>query len=163
MPIHLLYKVTLELDTSELLDNADIRIYQSLIGSLQWAIQIGRFDLATAVMTLSRFCTCPCKGHLDRVKRVIGHLLRFKHGAISIRTEKPDYSNIPKKEYDWFYTCYVGAREGITDDCPAPRSNSVATTTYVDANLFHDMISGQSVTGVLHLLNLTPVDWCSKL
>ena len=43
-----------ELDTSKLLDNAGIRIYQSLIGSLQWAIQIGRFDIATAVMLLSR-------------------------------------------------------------------------------------------------------------
>jgi len=25
------------------------------------------------------------------------------------------------------------------------------------------MISGRIVTGILHLLNLTPVDWCSKL
>jgi len=31
-----------ELDTSDLLDDTGIQIYQSLIGSLQWAIQIGR-------------------------------------------------------------------------------------------------------------------------
>jgi len=72
----------LELDTSELLDDAGIQIYQSLIGSLQWAIQIGRFDIATAGMTLSRFRTCPRQGHLDRVKRVIECLSKFKHGAI---------------------------------------------------------------------------------
>jgi len=29
--------------------------------------------------------------------------------------------------------------------------------------LFHDVISGQSVTGILHLPNMTPVDWYSKL
>ena len=89
-----------ELDTSDLLDEDGIQMYQSLIGSLQWAIQIGRFDIATAVMTLSRFRACPRQGHLDRVKRVIGYLSKFKHGVIRIRTEKPDYSNIPKKAFD---------------------------------------------------------------
>jgi len=61
------------------------------------------------------------------------------------------------------YTCYAGAREAIPEDCPTPHGNSVVTTTYVDANLFHDVISGRSVTGILHLLNMTPVDWYSKL
>jgi len=121
-----------ELDTSDLLDNAGIQIYQSLIGSLQWAIQIGRFNIATAVMTLSRFRACPRQGHLDRshrTKRVIGYLSKFKYGVIRIHTDKPDYSNIPKKEFDWFYTCYTGAREAIPEDCPTPHGNSVVTTT----------------------------------
>ena len=39
-----------ELDDSELLDFEGVKLYQSLIGSLQWAIQIGRFDLSVAVM-----------------------------------------------------------------------------------------------------------------
>jgi len=152
-----------KLDTSDLLYDTNIQIYQSLIGSLQWAIQIGRFGIATPVMTLSRFRACPRQGHLDCVKRVIGYLSKFKHGIIRICTDKPDCSNIPKKEYDWFYTCYAGAREGVPEDCPTPRGNLVIATTYVDANLFHDMISGRSLTGILHLLNMTPIDWCSKL
>jgi hypothetical protein len=32
----------------------------------------------------------------------------------------------------------------------------------VDANLYHDLITGRSVTGVLHLVNGTPFDWYSK-
>jgi hypothetical protein len=36
------------------------------------------------------------------------------------------------------------------------------TTTYVDANLYHDMLMGRSVTAILHLLNQTPVEWFSK-
>ena len=35
-------------------------------------------------------------------------------------------------------------------------------TTYVDANLYHDMITGRSVTGIIHLINGTPFDWYSK-
>jgi hypothetical protein len=34
---------------------------------------------------------------------------------------------------------------------------------YVDANLYHDLISGKAVTGTLQLLNGTLIDWYSKL
>ena len=53
-----------ELDTSELLDQTGIQQYQSLIGSLQWAISLGRLDIATAVLSMSSFCAAPCCGHL---------------------------------------------------------------------------------------------------
>ena len=33
---------------------------------------------------------------------------------------------------------------------------------YVDANLFHDALIGRSVTGILHMINATPIDWYSK-
>ena len=112
---------------------------------------------------MSRFRACPRQGHLDRVKRIIGYLSKFRHGVIRIRTDKPDYSDIPKKVHDWFYTCYSGAEECIPTDAPTPRGNSVVTTSYVDANLMHDLVSGRSVTGILHQLNQTPIDWYSKL
>ena len=32
----------------------------------------------------------------------------------------------------------------------------------LDANLYHDLIMGRAVTGVLHLINGTPIDWYSK-
>ena len=152
-----------ELDTSDYLDEEFTKIYQSLIGALQWVIQIGRFDITTAVMTMSRFRVAPRQGHMDRIKRIYGYLLRMKHGTIRIRTGLPDYSKIPCKEYDWFYTVYCGAKEEIPDDIPPPLGKPVRTTAWVDANLLHDLISGKSVTGILHLLNQTPIDWFSKL
>ena len=57
-----------ELDTTEFLDDEDISKYQSLIGALQWVITIGRFDVATAVMSLSSFRAAPRIGHMERVK-----------------------------------------------------------------------------------------------
>jgi hypothetical protein len=45
---------------------------------------------------------------------------------------------------------------------PAPLGKPVMTTAYVDANLYHDYLSGRSVTGVLHLVNQTPVEWYCK-
>ena len=66
-----------ELDTSELLDIERTKIYQSLIGALQWVIQIGRFDIQTAVMSMSRFCAAPRLGHMLRVKRIHGYISKM--------------------------------------------------------------------------------------
>ena len=93
-----------ELDDSELLDTKGIEIYQSMIGALQWAVTIGRFDINTAVMTLSGFRIAPRRGHLDRAKRVYGYLSKMRHAAIRVRTDEPDYSDIPDFDYDWSKT-----------------------------------------------------------
>jgi hypothetical protein len=84
-----------ELNTSELLDSQGIAIFQSLIGALQWVITIGRFDVQTAVMTLSGFRVAPRRGHLDQAKRVYGYLAKMRHAAICVQTDEPDYSDIP--------------------------------------------------------------------
>ena len=151
-----------ELDTSEELDNEDIKKYQSLIGALQWAVSIGRIDVTTAIMTMSGFRVAPRKGHLDRVKRIYGYLCKMRHACIRVRTEEPDYSDIPSPEYDWAYTAYGNVEEVLPKDAPEPLGKPVTSTCYVDANLYHDMTSGRSVTGILHLLNKTPTQWYSK-
>jgi len=45
---------------------------------------------------------------------------------------------------------------------PTPKGVGVALTTFVDANLLHDLTTGRSATGVLHIINQTPVEWYSK-
>jgi hypothetical protein len=90
-------------------------------------------------------------------------LKKYKYGIIRIDTSKPNYSHIPMKEYDWSYTCYKGAKELLPNDAPKPLGKPIVTTSYVDANLYHDLISGRSITGILHLWNSTPIDWYSKL
>jgi Reverse transcriptase (RNA-dependent DNA polymerase) len=147
-----------EIDTSKELDIDGIKKFQSMIGALQWVIQIGRFDVTTAVMTLSSFRANPRQGHLDRCKRIYGYLYKMRHGCIRIRVEEPDYSALPNKVYDWEQSIYQGAEELIPDDCPTPLGKPVVMTTFVDANLYHD----RSVTGVLHLFNQTVIDWYSK-
>jgi len=152
-----------ELDTSELLDIEWVQIYQSLVGALQWVIQLGRFDVATSVMTVSRFRAAPRKGHLVRVRRITGYIAKFRHGVLRIRTGEPDFSDIPDKQYDWAYTCYHGAAELIPTDAPKSHGKRVQLAAYFDANLYHDLISGRSVTGILHLANKTVIDFYSKL
>jgi hypothetical protein len=41
-----------KIEASEELDQAWITVYQSMIGSLQWALSLGRFDIKTTTMTI---------------------------------------------------------------------------------------------------------------
>jgi len=86
----------------------------------------------------------------------------MRHAANKIRTDAPDCSNIPVKMCDWECTCYADAKEEIPLDAPKPKGKSATVTSHVDADLCHDLISGESVTGVPHQLNKMPIDWCSK-
>ena len=67
----------------------------SLVGSAQWSISIGRFDIQSAIMTMSKFRSAPRKGYLERMKRVIGYLCKYWHYMIYFCVDKPEYSNVP--------------------------------------------------------------------
>ena len=63
--------------------------------------------------------------------------------------------HLPELEYDWT-RIYGNVLEEIAKDAPEPLGKSVTTTTFLDANLLHDLITGRSVTAVLHFFNPTP-------
>jgi hypothetical protein len=151
-----------QLHTSDELDIDGTKKYQSLIGALRWVITLGRFDVATAVMMLSSFRADPRIGHLERAKRIYGYLSKMKHGTIRFRVGEPDYSGVHVQEYDWEKMVYREVEEIIPYDCPIVKGQPVVITTYVDANLCHDMLTGQAVTGVLHLANQTILDYYTK-
>jgi Reverse transcriptase (RNA-dependent DNA polymerase) len=151
-----------KIDDSEELGLDDIKKFQSMIGALQWVIQIGHFDINNAVMTLLSFQANPHLGHFNRCKRIYGYLYKMRNTAIRIQVDEPDYSVLPTKVYDWEQSIYTGAEELIPDDNPIPLGKPVVMTTFVDANLYHDLVMGKSVSSILHLFNKTVIDWYSK-
>ena len=46
--------------------------------------------------------------------------------------------------------------------CPEPLGMAVVTTTTMGANLNHCLATGKSLTGCIHFVNKTPVNWSSK-
>ena len=151
-----------ELDESPLLDDKGIKIYQSLVGACQWVIQLGRFDIAVHVMSLSSFRAAPREGHLRRMRKIYGYIMKYKHGIIRFNTDMPDLSDLPTHDHDWSNTPYAGSTEELPGNIPPPRGKSVRIITYADANLCHNVLNGKAVTAVLHFLNKTPIDWFSK-
>jgi len=63
---------------------------------------------------------------------------------------------------DWTYSVYGNVTEELPPDMPKPLGETVVLTCFVDANLLHDLVTGRSATGILHMLNLTPIDFTSK-
>ena len=35
----------------------------------------------------------------------------------------------------------------------------VVLTSFMDAKLYHDLTTGRTVTGIIHLVNHTPIEW----
>jgi hypothetical protein len=142
-----------ELDDSPPSNNVDTAKYLSMIGALHWVVTLGRFDVMTATTSLAKFRMEPRQGHLERLKGVYGYLAGTNDGAIRFRTGEPDYTDLPDQEYDWMRTVYGHVEELKAKDAPPPLGKRVVLTTYVDANLYHDLITGRALTGILHMLN----------
>jgi hypothetical protein len=48
-----------EIDDTEELDEDGIKKYQTMIGCLQWALSLGRFNIITVTMTMTCFHSAP--------------------------------------------------------------------------------------------------------
>jgi hypothetical protein len=115
-----------ELETSELCTTEQITQNQSMIGDLQWIVTIGRLDINTAVRVAPRV------GHLNRLKRIYGYLLKMKHASIRVRTEEPDFSDLPDNVHDLTYSVYGQVEELLPEGAPEPLGNYVTLSHYVD-------------------------------
>jgi hypothetical protein len=151
-----------ELDTTSDLSKDDIKKYQSLIGALQWVISLCRFDIHCAVMTMGRFRSAPHHGHLERVQRICGYLRKRPDGAVRLRINIPDNLHTAPGDHNWDTTVYGNVIEELPHDMPTPKGKPVRMTTFEDANLLHDHVTGRSAMGILHFVNQTPVEWFSK-
>ena len=78
-----------------------------------------------------------------------------------ILNHEDTFGDVPAK-YEWMESIYGSPTEDIPDNAPTPKGKPTRTTMFKDANLMHDIVTGRSCTGVIHMLNQTPIDWFSK-
>ena len=114
-----------------------------------------------AVITMGGFRAQPRIGHMNRLKRIFGFLKQYKSCSIKFRTKEPDYSKYKTEDRNWD-NVYGDDQEEIPNNMPNPKGRKVILTMFADANLYHDRITGQSITGLIMMLNKTPIDWFSK-
>ena len=106
----------------------------------------------------------PRQGHLKGMIRVFGYLKKFPKGTIIIDPNYPDHAQFDVADYDHWREFYPDVEEMIPgeDERPQAKGPPVRITVYQDADHAHDILTRRSVTGVLLLLNNTPVKWISK-
>jgi hypothetical protein len=110
-----------------------------MIVALQWIVTIGRFDINTAVMTMSGIRMAPRIVHLNSLRRIYGYLSKMQHDSIRVRTEEPDYTDLPDNAHDWTFSVYGNVTEPLPTDAPEPLGNYVTLSHYVDATLMRDV------------------------
>ena len=135
--------------------------YQEMIGSLRWAIEIGRVDILLEVSLLSKHLALPREGHLEQVLHIMGYLKIHKKLRLLFDPARPLVREKWFKEYDWF-DFYRDAKEAMPPNMPEPRGLDVILTCFVDANHAGDQHTRKSQTGVLIFMNKSPIHWYSK-
>ena len=151
-----------ELEDSPLCEPGEASIFRSIIGSLNWMITLGRFDVHQATNSLSRFNMAPKEGHFKAAVRILGYLKAFPKGTILLDNSYPNHAKFETEiEQDWT-EFYPYAEEEIPHDMLEPKGKKARLTVYVDADHAHDQVTRRSVTGILVLLNNTPIRWYSK-
>lgn len=142
---------------------AKISKFRSLIGSANWVITLGRYDIAYATSTLARYSAAPREGHFVAVQRIFGYLRSFPGGKLIIDINTCPKRNLAKvtKHQSWS-EFYPDAQEDVPHDMPKPLGCLATITVFVDADHARDQATRRSVTGIILLVNNTPLVWVSK-
>ena len=149
-----------ETDDSPILNSKDHSKFRSWIGCANWLVMLGRFDIAFAVNSYSRFSMAPRQGHLDGMIRVFGYLKKFDKGTIIIDPKYPDHSQFDTADYDQWKEFYPDAEEMIPDanERPSPLGPKLRITMCENIEHTHDLVTRRSVTGILLFLNNTSME-----
>ena len=100
---------------------------------------------------------------MQALQKIFGYLRHHPRGKIVIDPNHPtvrEKVNIVKG-LDWV-EFYPYAVEDVPPDKPEARGALCTLTCYVDADHARDKLTRRSVTGILVLLNNTPISWVSK-
>jgi hypothetical protein len=153
-----------EVDDSALCTEDESAKYRSIIGCCICIciIVLGRFDIAYATSSMGRFSMLPREGHLKAVKRILSYLKTFPKGRVIIDTSYPDHSVYHVEYHSNWMEFYPDASDEIPKDLPPEKGPRVRMTVYVDADHAHNLVTRRSITGILVMLNNTPIRWISK-
>ena len=153
-----------ELDVSPELMPRDSAYYQSLIGILQWIVELGRINICLEVSIMSLHLVTPKKGHLDQVLHIFAYLCKYHNTELVYDLSDPVVEYDVFEQRDWTSSEFgtVQGKEEIPHNMPEPRGQGFMMCAEVDADHASDTITRCSRMGLLVYLNCTPIYWWSK-
>ena len=92
------------------------------------------------------------------MERVFGYLGKFPDGKLVIDPTEPKIRQLAdfNSGFNWS-ELYPDAEEDIPHDMPQPIGDLTTLICYVDADHARDKVTCRSVTGIIMLLNNTPI------
>ena len=92
------------------------------------------------------------------MKQPYGCVKHFPHAAVHICTDITEYSEMVHESQKWLHSIY-----GCIEEELPSLGKIIQTSSLFNVNLYHDLVIGHTMTGILHLVNQTPIEWkCEK-
>eukprot|EP00934_Nitzschia_sp_Nitz4_P001469 Nitzschia sp. Nitz4//scaffold498_size9664//494//4337//NITZ4_009088-RA/size9664-snap-gene-0.10-mRNA-1//-1//CDS//3329553087//1469//frame0 len=88
-------------EMGNILDDDDRQLYQSYIGVIRWAVELGRIDLAHAAGMMARFAASPREGHMTQVVRILAYSKKHMDSRIVFAPDRVPMDDITWDEADW--------------------------------------------------------------
>ena len=151
-----------ELDQTEYLNEEDRQLYQSYIGILRWAVELGRIDLCHSAGVMARFSAAPRQGHLYTVLKILGYCKKHIGSRIVFDPVMKDFDDIVWTQHNWKEFYPDVNQEPLPPNMPAPRGKPVQINIFCDAAHATCHATRRSTTGIVIFLNGAPITWYSK-
>lgn len=150
-----------ELDSSPELNAEDSSLYQSLIGSLRWMVEMGRIDICCEVSMMSSHVAMSREGHLQQLYQLFGYLKTHHNARIIMDPSYPTVQEDDFPKHDWS-KFYKVDEEAIPPNAPTAYGMELVIRGSVDADHAGDQITRRSRTGFIVFANMAPIHWLSK-
>jgi hypothetical protein len=145
------------------------RLYQKLMGMLQWIKTLGRFDITEAVTKLAKYQSSPKQGHLDLAVGVFAYLrCTIGYGLAMDSTplvpDSDDYREQPEMEQmrQEIRKEYHDATEFRSLNDPVPRGKELQLSVFCDASHGDNTVDRSSVTGLVVVIGSTVIQTLSR-
>jgi hypothetical protein len=148
-----------EIDVSQELGEDDASYYQTLIGVLQWIVELGRIDIDCEVSMMSSHMALPREEHLKELYHIFAYL-KAHANAEMVFDPTPIISDKSLFEReDWSYSPYdyESLKEELPSDMPESHGQSMIMHVFVDADHAGDLVTQRSRTGFIVFLNNAPI------
>jgi len=150
-----------EVDASPYLDYDFMTLYQQLIGSLRWSVELGRIDIHLPVALMAQQMAAPRVGYLNQVFHMFWYLKA--HGRSKLVLD-PAYPLIDDSYFAWtdWSEFYPNAIEPIPPNAPEPRGKLIMISCFADADHAGNLVTRCSHSGIIIFCNKAPIIWYSK-
>ena len=103
-------------------------------------------------MNMQSFRVEPRISYMEIIKIACGCHCKHKHVTIRLRTEESDMPATSDVHYDQKESVHGKVEEVLSIDATGPLGKHVVIIRYYDDNLYHNVITGRSVTGVFNFV-----------
>ena len=123
-----------DLDTTPTLNPELLSWYASLIGMIQWMVEIGRVDIITEVPKMASQMASPREDHLNALLHIFGFLQINHNSRMAYDSSYPTIDLNVFKPNNW-KSFYGNFEESIPSNAPEPRGKDFDLQLYVNSNL----------------------------